>query len=438
MVATSDKSKLTSESGSKIFEDAEMSDSVYTDEEQDIKDAERRYTIKSSELTPQPLNLNDAEENHGKRKSKNKREQGKHQYSKRELKRTSEREPTPYFSLKSGVDYEGKGKKSASFSQGHKVSPLRSDSKSKTGRISSHIRPKPPSSHHSQPRTEARRSRGANVYPKRSTEERHSRRSIHSRTQSRHSNPKSRKHSRSQSTAFPYFDSNASDSLDKSNQSVMATGKADLLSNNQETRFTRDLSGNLTFHGVDEEPTMHGIGGNSNVGLCTSNSQTSPLTRQSHPASLRLSSQLPITPSPPPPSPSPSVGSVIKPISVPMPTILPRSEKRTTVLKIGAGDSAKNAAPLELFPQVSPREMQTKEIDALQSTRPKVEPLATDENEQENEAQGLGVGVGDSSGGGGGGARKTWGSLKSMVGKGSRWVSSGYWDKQDKDEKVFI
>jgi hypothetical protein len=34
--------------------------------------------------------------------------------------------------------------------------------------------------------------------------------------------------------------------------------------------------------------------------------------------------------------------------------------------------------------------------------------------------------------------RQTWGSLKSIVGKGGRWVSGGYWDKQGKEEKAFI
>jgi hypothetical protein len=34
--------------------------------------------------------------------------------------------------------------------------------------------------------------------------------------------------------------------------------------------------------------------------------------------------------------------------------------------------------------------------------------------------------------------RQTWGSWKSVVGRGSRWVSGGYWDKQGKEDKVFI
>jgi hypothetical protein len=34
--------------------------------------------------------------------------------------------------------------------------------------------------------------------------------------------------------------------------------------------------------------------------------------------------------------------------------------------------------------------------------------------------------------------RQTWGSLKSIVGKGGRWVSGGYWEKQGKEDKVFI
>jgi hypothetical protein len=34
--------------------------------------------------------------------------------------------------------------------------------------------------------------------------------------------------------------------------------------------------------------------------------------------------------------------------------------------------------------------------------------------------------------------RQTWGSWKNVVGKGSRWVSGGYWDKQGREDKVFI
>jgi axial budding pattern protein 2 len=34
--------------------------------------------------------------------------------------------------------------------------------------------------------------------------------------------------------------------------------------------------------------------------------------------------------------------------------------------------------------------------------------------------------------------RQTWGSWRGVLGRGSRWVSGGYWEKQGKEDKVFI
>jgi hypothetical protein len=51
------KSRLNDLTGSEIFKDAELSDSEYTDEEDEIKEAERRVTVTPGEFTLPPLNI---------------------------------------------------------------------------------------------------------------------------------------------------------------------------------------------------------------------------------------------------------------------------------------------------------------------------------------------------------------------------------------------
>jgi hypothetical protein len=51
------KSSLNHLTGSEIFKDAELSDSEYTDEEDEIKEAERRITVKPDQFTLPPLDL---------------------------------------------------------------------------------------------------------------------------------------------------------------------------------------------------------------------------------------------------------------------------------------------------------------------------------------------------------------------------------------------
>jgi hypothetical protein len=51
------KSRLNDLTGSEIFKDAELSDSEYTDEEDEIKEAERRVTVRPDEFTLPPLNI---------------------------------------------------------------------------------------------------------------------------------------------------------------------------------------------------------------------------------------------------------------------------------------------------------------------------------------------------------------------------------------------
>ena len=83
------KSGINDLTGREIFTDPELSDSVYTDEEEDIEEAERRDTIKPSQFTPPPLNLDTR--GGSKRDSAEKKKRVSKRDSRRELKRTNER-----------------------------------------------------------------------------------------------------------------------------------------------------------------------------------------------------------------------------------------------------------------------------------------------------------------------------------------------------------
>jgi hypothetical protein len=87
------KSRLNDLTGSEIFKDAELSDSVYTDEEDEIEEAERRTTIKPGTFTLPPLQIDTRQRS--KRTSAEKRKERQKKTSKgetpRELKRTSDR-----------------------------------------------------------------------------------------------------------------------------------------------------------------------------------------------------------------------------------------------------------------------------------------------------------------------------------------------------------
>jgi hypothetical protein len=95
------KSRLNDLTGSEIFKDAELSDSEYTDEEDEIKEAERRMAVKQGQFTLPPLNIdtkqrskrNSVERQKGssKRDSVEKQKRTSKRDSQRELKRTNGR-----------------------------------------------------------------------------------------------------------------------------------------------------------------------------------------------------------------------------------------------------------------------------------------------------------------------------------------------------------
>lgn len=383
-----------------------MSDSVYSDEEKDIEEAENRTTVKPGQYTLPPLNLDRVNTmRHSKRESKSEKSK---KDSGRELKRTSERDPTPYY-LEAGHEHGGKENASSSYTLGQKSSPVRIHLKSKPQAMTPPERSKVSTARRSHTATESRKSHRAsgNRTPnipssKEPLKERHSRKSIYSRSQSRQSgggiaNKKPREHSRTQSSAYPYFDNTTVEATGNDRLSIgnAATSSADAVclptSNTKPSVVTRDLSGNLTFYESDDEPTIEELG-SSSIGFRTSNGRVSATARRSRLASLHLSSQQSV------------------------PQIPTKSPKRETVVRLPPSTS--QAVGLGLYPQQTPADRRRPRSPL--STMP-VENAETPEPEEQQVNGG-----------------KPWGSWKGIVGRGSRWVSGGYWEKQGKDDKVFI
>lgn len=476
------KASLNDLTGSKVFEDAEMSDSVYSAEEHDIEEAERRKTVTQSQYTLPPLNLDrvDTKRNNkrnSKAEKKSKRESKRD--SKRELKRTSERDPTPYFHLSTAHEHGGKENASSSYNLGHRSTPVRSEANGKSTVLSSPERPKTMAARNSRT-TEARKSKWISQKPmirQDSNKERHSRKSIHSRTQSRHSGgpaayakkdtKKRRSHSRSQSSAYPFFDTSVLDTTPctkpraslitnnpltpaptttttattalpvttstspntphANNKAINSNNRKTGTTNTKPTLMTRDLSGNLTFYGADEEPTIEHLD-SSSIAFRSRNGTLSPTARQSRLASLHLSSQPP-TPLSMPVSPDPT----------PTPPPPPKSARRETV-------SSRTSGGLGFFPGQTVGDEKTKGVggrtdgasantngDAVAGlegnarAREKSEGLQEMQLEQDKDK-----GREQEAG------RKTWGSIRTVLGKSGRWVGGGYWEGRGKEEKVFI
>ncbi|KAJ8111562.1 hypothetical protein OPT61_g5877 [Boeremia exigua] len=247
------KASLNDLTGSEVYDNADLSESVYTDEEDDIEDYDKRTTVKPGHFTLPPLNLDSrrnatTEKRTSKRNSQNKS-------SDREIKRTSEREPTPHYLAK---EHGGKENMSSTYTLG-KITSIPEAKVLPRAALSS-VRPTSSNARHSQAMSIPRKSilRDSQVRPASragsnagSTNERHSRRSIHSRQQSRASGAKRtpRGHSRSQSSAFPFFDPSVTGADTDSIGAAITTPTHARPS--RESAVTRDLSGNLIYHGDD-------------------------------------------------------------------------------------------------------------------------------------------------------------------------------------------
>ncbi|KAH8730109.1 hypothetical protein GQ44DRAFT_823457 [Phaeosphaeriaceae sp. PMI808] len=176
-----------------MFKDADFSDSVYTDEQGDIKEAKYRATVKPNQFTLPPLNL--------------------------DTRRRSD--PTPHY-LARHNEHEGKENESLIYSFGTKPTVVKAAAQGKTKATASQERPKSAAQHSRTTSDTRKRYRKSSNSNKRSsknpsndepTKERHSRKSIHSRTvpSIRSHHKKTREHSRTQSTPYPYFDINSTE-----------------------------------------------------------------------------------------------------------------------------------------------------------------------------------------------------------------------------------
>lgn len=390
-----------------------MSDSVYSDEEKDIEEAEKRSTVKPIHYTLPPLNLHRVDTARNRKRESTTEKRKTKRESRRELKRTSERDPTPYYTGLEG-EHRGKENDESAYSLGQRSESIRFESKGKAKLITSdstkvltsrQSNPTAESKHKSR-RTSTNRS-SKPLAPAEPTKERHSRRSLHSRPQSQArksiaaaDGKKPREHSRQQSSSYPYFDSAGVETPDKPRASIdnaLSPAEASLDFAKADARpslFARDLSGNLTFYGGDDdEPTIEHLD-SSSIGFRTSKGRISTTARQSRLASLHLSSQHHV------------------------PQVPVKSERRGTVIPIsptgrsvGQGQGQDKVEQDKLKGRVLSGELES-------------ESVKTPESEGQQQQQGQGG--------------KTWGSLKSIMGRGSRWASGDYWDKQGKDDKVFI
>ncbi|KAF2833718.1 hypothetical protein CC86DRAFT_415668 [Ophiobolus disseminans] len=333
------KSKLNDLTGSEIFKDPELSDSVYTDEEEDIEEAERGETIKPGQYTPPPLNVD----------------------TQRRNKRDSD--PTPHY-LRYHNEHGGKENQSSTYSISLKSSAMRIEPHTKPQPLTSPERPKP-TALHSRTASDARKS-------------------LHSRPQSHHSNAhpkKQRDRSRTQSTAYPYFDFSSLDTRPSSIGNAITTAADAACNLPSSPTMTRDVSGNLTFYNLDEEPEITQLD-SSSIGFRTSNGRVNfAARRQSRLASLHESSK---------------------------PRVPSKSSKRNTTVPFpSASPTAVRPAGLGFFPVDARAELCRREREGT--------PVSVG-----GESEGLVVQKG----------RQTWGS--------GRWVSGGYWSKQEDDDKVSI
>lgn len=249
------KASLNDLTGSEIYDNADLSESVYTDEEDDIEDYEKRTTVKPGQYTLPPLNLDSRRSALREKRSSKRNSQLKNKD--RELKRTSEREPTPHYLAK---EHGGKENMSSTYTLG-KITPI-PESKVISRAALSPVQPTSSNvARNSQavaiPRKSILRQTQARPVSRAgsntgSTNERHSRRSLHSRNQSRVSGARRtpRGHSRSQSSAFPFFDPNVTEDTASIGEAITTpTPAAKTAKTTKASSVTRDLSGNLIYHG---------------------------------------------------------------------------------------------------------------------------------------------------------------------------------------------
>ncbi|KAF2013717.1 hypothetical protein BU24DRAFT_494142 [Aaosphaeria arxii CBS 175.79] len=296
------KSSLNNLTGSKIFDDAEMSESVYSTEEEDIEEYERRTTIKAGQYTLPPLKLNSSKPRRkGSKRSSNRdsRRDDKNDLkrdTKVAIKKISERDPTP-FSL--ALEHGGKENHSSTYSLDltsyHKGKAKSTQATQSPERPKTTIATTTPSRQRSsrQPRAESRttaRSSTAQRDGDAVLSDRQSQyRSRHSRTQSRYSTTKQgRDRSRTQSSAYPYFDAATAPLTTPTAEEPPSPSKSDKENipslpadgSTEASLISRDTSGNVLNYAEAEDPTIEILNGSS-IGFRTSNGRINSSARRS-------------------------------------------------------------------------------------------------------------------------------------------------------------
>ncbi|KAF1960115.1 hypothetical protein CC80DRAFT_285326 [Byssothecium circinans] len=321
--ATELKSSLNEQLGTKVFKDDEISDSEYSDEEGTIVEAENRRTIKLNEFTLPPLDPKKAKKNSRRTSKEGKRD------STKELKRISQRDPTP-FSL--SLEHGGKENQSSSYSLNfgqERPTPARGATATTAMTVktntSSPSRPKTsvgifPVHARTVSRTvnrisTVRNSQRRPLSRENSTQERHSRKSIHSRTQSRQSTTapgKHREHSRTQSGAYPHFDAST---LSQFGAAGTSGATADTKPTDHRRRSKRESNGSQSHYNRESREVKDSTKRNSGAGTHSSKhlSSTAREAHRSRIAQLQISENTspfyhanrdsaissPVTPTPP-------------------------------------------------------------------------------------------------------------------------------------------
>jgi hypothetical protein len=304
------KASLNSLTGSKIFEDAETSESEYSQEEDDIEEYENRTTIRAHQfLTPLMISGLTNGERNNKRDSKQNSDRDSERTYKRHMKRSSRQESTPFsFAFEHG----GKENESSTYSLSKHAtipspskakgkgrvraaspspSPARERERPKTAigqrsarpaydtRTKSRISNQSSEHHHLQTRPISRqlsnKSRPLSRQLSNSSLTRHSRKSR--RHQSRVSNSKAtrRQRSRTQSSAFPYFDPTT-----LTYAPTISSGPSSPNKENASTGLPREVSGNFINYGIEEIPRIEELDSGS-IGVRASNGRISTSARNS-------------------------------------------------------------------------------------------------------------------------------------------------------------
>ncbi|KAF2117845.1 hypothetical protein BDV96DRAFT_404765 [Lophiotrema nucula] len=265
------KASLNSLTGSKIYEDAEMSASQYSSEEEEIEEySKQRDTITPSPYTLPPLNLN---------KSRSKRESRRENRRDSKPKPTSKRDPTPY---SRALEHGGKENRSSTYSLEYSKVAAKAKGKTKVTSIStSPERPRTAIGHRPARHTRTQSRITARSSTQRQAQNRTSTLSRQTSNKSRHSRSNSttkhgRDRSRTQSSAYPYFDS-----ISLTNDNRKSHRASNLQSKDTEpSLFERDMSGNILNYGLEEDPTIEELA-SSSIGFRTSNGRMNSSARQS-------------------------------------------------------------------------------------------------------------------------------------------------------------